>query len=133
MKYLLILLFFCSCGTRKTDSSKIEHTENSLNIENSYYTGSKIVLMDIFTAKPIDALKPMWIDGKKYQNAVITSDKSKKSERWFYVTKKYFITKTITIEKQKSTDKKDDANLWIGLFAVFFVAVILWLKIPSLK
>ena len=122
---IIILLLLSGCGSRKSEIIK----RDSIHIENNYSTGSKIILGNTFTYKPFDALKPMIIDKKEYVNVIISNDKTIVKTNW----KNRNITKTITIEKQKSTDKKDDANLWIGLFAVFCVAVLLWLKIPSLK
>jgi hypothetical protein len=37
--------------------------------------------------------------------------------------------KTITIEKTKVSEKKDNANLWIGLFAVLVAGIIIYLKL----
>ena len=89
--------------------------------------------MDVFTAKPIDALKPMWIDGKQYKNAIISNDKSKKTENWYYITKKYFITKTITVTKTKNTYKIDNTFLYIGLFSVLIIGILAWFKLPSFR
>jgi hypothetical protein len=36
--------------------------------------------------------------------------------------------KTITIEKTKQA-RKDNANLWIGLFAVLVAGIVIYLKI----
>ena len=117
---IIILLLLSGCGTRKTDTQQ----RDSIHIENNYSQGSKIVLGNTFTYYPIDTLKSMKIDGKEYVNVIITNDKSIIKTKW----KNRNITKTITIEKQKSTDKKDDANLWIGLFLILVVAVWSWFK-----
>ena len=131
---LILLLFFVyGCGTRKTEVVKTENVKSNISIENTYSTGSKIVFMDVFTAKPIDALKPMWIDGKQYKNAIISNDKSKKTENWYYITKKYFITKTITVTKTKNTDKTDNTILWVLIAFIVCLFVFLWFYLPKLK
>lgn len=120
MKYLLILLLLISCGTRKT----VTQQRDSVYVENNYSQGSKIVLGNTFIYKPFDTLKSMIIDNVVYKNVIITNDKSIIKTKW----NNRNITKTITIEKEKSTDKKDDANLWIGLFLILVVAVWSWFK-----
>jgi LPXTG-motif cell wall-anchored protein len=39
------------------------------------------------------------------------------------------ITKNYTIEKTKVSEKNNNANLWIGLFAVLVAGIIIYLKI----
>ena len=132
---LLLLLFavYGCGGTRKTDTNHSETKTDNINIENTYSMGSKIVLMDIFTAKPIDALKPMWIDGKEYRNAVISNDKSKIETKYFKITEKQTIYKTIVIEKNKTTTRTDNTMLWIGMFLIVIIAVFAWFYLPKLK
>ena len=89
--------------------------------------------MDVFTAKPIDALKPMWIDGKKYRNALVTNDKSKIETKYFKVTEKQTIYKTIVIEKNKTTTRTDNTMLWIGMFLIVIIAVFAWFYFPKIK
>lgn len=120
MKYLLILLIFVSCGTRKTDT---QHRD-SIHVENSYSNGSKIVLGNTFTYKPFDSLKPMVIEGKEYKNVIITNDKSKTVTKW----KDRFITKTIVTEKYKETKKTDYTILIIGLFVFALIGTIVFFR-----
>jgi hypothetical protein len=87
---------------------------DSISINNTYSNGSKIVLSTDVIFEPIDALKPFKIDGKVYENVKVTNSKKEIVEKW----RDRNITKTITIEKTKLSEKKDNANLWIGLFAV---------------
>lgn len=121
---LAILAMSCG-GARNVGAIK----KDSIHIENTYSQGTKIVLMDIFTAKPIDALKPMWIDGKEYKNAEISNDKSKIVEKW----KNRNITKTIIIEKNQTTTRTDNTMLWLGMFLILVVAVFAWFYFPKLK
>jgi len=123
MKYILILLLFISCGTRKTELNRHE----AINIENTYSEGTKIVLGNSFTYTPFNALKPMKIEGKVYENAIVSNDKSKILIKW----KTQYITKTITIEKKKTTEKTDNTILFLGLFFIFCLFVFLWFKTGS--
>jgi len=118
MKYLLILLIFASCGTRKTDTIK----RDSISINNTYKQGEKIVFGNTFTYKPYDSLKPMVIEGKEYNNVIITNDKSKTVTKW----KDRFITKTKVVTKHKTTEKTDYTILIIGLSAVLLIGAIVF-------
>lgn len=124
MIILLFLAYGCG-GTRQTATEKHEE----ITIENSYSEGSKIVLGNTFTYTPFNALKPMKIEGKEYVNAIVKSDKSKTVTKW----KDRNITKTITIEKTKQTQKKDNTILWIVLSLVFVLFILAWFKLPSFK
>lgn len=121
MKYLLILLLFVSCGTRKTDT---QHRD-SIHVENSYSQGTKIVLGNTFTYRPFDSLKPMVIEGKEYKNVIITNDKSKTVTKW----KDRFITKTIVTEKEKKTEKTDYTIMIIGLAIFLIIGGLAWFKL----
>lgn len=108
---LSLIWLLMSCGSRKVE---IETREN-LNIENTYSEGEKIVLGNTFTYTPVDALKPMQIEGKTYHNVIITNNKDKIVEKW----KTRNITKTVTIEKTKQVERKSNPFL-----------PLLWLLIP---
>lgn len=132
---LLLLLFavYGCGGTRNTDTSKTETKSDNINIENSYSMGSKIVLMDVFTAKPIDALKPMWIGGKQYQNAVVSSDKSKIETKYFKIKEKQTRHTSRNIVIHKTTDKTNYIYLWLGMFLIVVIAIWLWFYLPKIK
>lgn len=123
--FFAILVLACG-GTRKTDLGITDTISNNINIENTYSTGSKIILMDLFTAKPIDALKPMWIDGKKYENASITNDKSKIETKYFNVTEKTIIQTSRNIEKTKTTTRTNHDFLYLGMFLIAVGAIFFW-------
>ena len=129
----VLFLLLLSCGTRKTDTSYQKQSKDSITIENHYTQATKTVLMDVFTAKPIDALKPMWIDGKKYQNAVISSDKSKVHYRTIDIYQNRKIYRTYKQYQEKSVDKTDNANLWIGLVFVFGILIVIFLILKKHK
>ena len=129
---ILILLLF-SCGTRKTDISYQKQFKDSITIENHYTQATKTILTDVFTAKPIDALKPMWIDGKKYQNAVISSDKSKISKIEDKTENKVSGVKKESETKNKKTEKTDYTVLYIGLFFVLCLFIFLWFYLKRTK
>lgn len=124
---LLLLLFFVyGCGgTRQTNTEK----QSNIEIKNEYQEGSKIVLGNTFTYMPFDALKPMKIEGKIYENAIVSSDKVKVIEKW----KNRNINKTITIEKNKQTEKSDNTILWALIALIVCVFVFLWFYLPKLK
>ena len=120
MKYIFIILLFVSCGTRKTE---VVH-KDSIVIENSYSQGSKIVLGNTFTYTPLNSLKPMVIEGKTYENAIVSNDKSKTVVKW----KDRIITKKEIIYKTKIIDKKDNANIWIGIVFVLVIGLVIYFK-----
>ena len=124
---ILILLLF-SCGTRKTDISYQKQFKDSITIENHYTQATKTVLMDVFTAKPIDALKPMWIDGKEYKNAIVSGSNSKETSKTITKLQKVYVNHYFTITKTKQTQKTDVSNLYIGLFIVFCFFVFAYFK-----
>ena len=120
MKYIFIILLFVSCGTRKTE---VVH-KDSIVIENSYSQGSKIVLGNTFTYTPLNSLKPMVIEGKTYENTIVSNDKSKTVVKW----KDRSITKREIIYKTKIIEKKDNANLWIGIVFVLVIGLVIYFK-----
>ena len=127
--FLLLLslaMLAMSCGgTRKTDTQ----IKDSIRVENNYSQGTKNVLGNTFIYKPFDSLKPMVIEGKVYQNVIITNDKSKTIVKW----NDRFITKTIVAEKNKATDKTNYIWLWIGLAFIVLLFAFLWFYLPKLK
>ena len=94
------VLLVTSCGSRKIETNK----RDSISINNTYQEGSKIVLGNTFIYKPFDALKPMKIDGKEYVNVIITNNKDRIVEKW----KNRNITKTITVVREKKSEKSDN-------------------------
>ena len=120
MKYIFIILLFVSCGTRKTEAVH----KDSIVIENSYSQGSKIVLGNTFTYTPLNSLKPMVIEGKTYENAIVSNDKSKTVVKW----KDRIITKKEIIYKTKIIEKKDNANIWVGIAIVLVIGILIWFK-----
>jgi len=124
---LLLLLFAVySCGgTRQTDTEK----HSNIEIKNEYREGSKIVLGNKFTYTPFDALKPMKIEGKLYENAIVSNDKSKTFIKW----KDRDITKTIIIEKKKETTRTDNTWLYLGVVLIIGCLVFLWFYLPKIK
>jgi len=122
---LLASTIWYGCGTRKTDTQQSEN----IVIENKYDTGSKIVLGNSFIYKPFDNLKPMILDGKKYENAIVSNDKSIIKTNW---NTKYVNT-TITRYRTKQTEKNDNTLLYIGLFLVLVLGILAWFKLPSFR
>ena len=120
MKYIFIILIFVSCGTRKTEVVQ----KDSIVIENSYSQGSKIVLGNTFTYTPLNSLKPMVIEGKTYENAIVSNDKSKTVVKW----RDRIITKKEIIYKTKIIDKKDTSNIWIGIVFILVIGLVIYFK-----
>ena len=129
--FLLLLslaMLAMSCGgTRNT--TKNETKAENINIENTYSMGEKIVLNDIFTYTPLDISKPMIMNGKSYQNAVIKSDRSISKEKKIEIRTKYNIIKTIIINK--TTDKTNYIYLWLGMFGTIMISIIAYLVLKK--
>lgn len=123
---LMQLVYGCG-GTRNTELSK--NTLENINIENSYSMGEKIVLNDIFTYTPLDISKPMVLNGKSYQNAVVKSDKSILKEKKIETRTKYNITKTIVIHK--TTDKTNYIYLWLGFGMIIAISALCYLVLKK--
>jgi len=124
--FLITIVFLSSCGgTRQTNTQ----TKDSVSINNSYSQGEKIVLGNTFTYTPFDVLKPMVIEGKVYNNAIVSNDKSITKEKWKKVY--VYITKTVTLNR--TTERKDNTLLWIGIAAVVCLFVFLWFYLPKLN
>lgn len=118
MKYLLILLLIVGCGTRKVETSKDE----ALEFKNSYSAGSKIVLGTNVTFTPFDNAKPFKVDGKEYNNVIVSNATSKVIEKWKTKT----IYRTKTIYQTKKVERKDNTLLFIGLFFILCLFIFLW-------
>jgi hypothetical protein len=112
-------------GTRQTATEK----HSNFEVQNSYSEGSKIVLGNTFTYTPFDALKPMKIEGKVYNNVIVSNDKSKTITKW----KNRNITKTITIDKTKKTTREDNTWLYLGIVLIIGCLVFLWFYLPRIK
>ena len=121
---LTFVLLVTSCGSRKIETNK----RDSISINNTYSQGSKIVLGNTFTYSPFDSLKPMKIDGKEYVNVIITNNKDRIVEKW----KNRNITKTITVVREKKSEKSDNTFLWIGIAFVVVMGIVAYFKIPRL-
>ena len=127
--FLLLLslaMLAMSCGGTRQTNTQIK---DSIHIENNYSQGTKIVLGNTFTYKPFDALKPMVIDNVVYKNVIITNDKSKTIVKW----KDRYITKTITVEKNKQTEKSDNTILWVLIALIVCGFIFLWFYLPKIK
>lgn len=118
MKYLLILLLIIGCGTRKVESEKI----GAIEVNNTYSSGSKIVLGTNITFTPFDNAKPFKVDGKEYSNVIVSNATSKIVEKW--KTKTVYRTKTIY--QTRKVERKDNTILYIGLFFISCLFIFLW-------
>jgi hypothetical protein len=118
MKYLLILLLLVSCGTRKVESEKL----GSIEVNNTYSNGSKIVLGTNLTFTPFDNLKPFKVDGKEYNNVIVSNATTKVVEKW----KIKIIYRTKTIYRTKIIEKTDHTILYTSMFFIACLFIFLW-------
>jgi len=131
MKYILILLLFISCGTRKTDSNFFSIETDSIIIENNRILTQNIRFNDIGSIKPFDVTKPLIIDGVVYYNSIISYDKSKFENFEVKDFNKSVDLKKEAVNKGKTTEKTDNTILFLGLFFIFCLFVFLWFKTGS--
>lgn len=124
-KYIFLVLLLASCGTRKVELEKTE----GITIENTYSTGSKIVLGTNITFKPFNNSKPFKVDGKEYSNVVVSNENTKTVERW--IKKTVYKTKTVYITKV--TEKSDPTIMYIGIAFVICLFIFLWFYLPNLS
>jgi hypothetical protein len=128
MKYLLLLLILASCGSRKTNLSKVNIKSDSLSVENSRILSQNIRLNDIGEIVPFDPLKPMIIDGKEYFNVSIKYDKTKFEDFKIEENTKIIELKKDINTKNKLTEKKDNSNLWIGIVFIVGILIIVYFR-----
>jgi hypothetical protein len=125
MKYLILFLLMISCGTRKVETEKLE----GLEINNTYSTGSKIVLGTNLTFTPFDNSKPFKVDGKQYNNVIVSNSTTKTVVKW----KTKIIYRTKTVYQTRIVEKTDYTILYTLLFLIFCTFVFLYLKTPNLR
>jgi len=118
MKCLLIFLLIVGCGTRKVESEKL----GSIEVNNTYSEGSKIVLGTNLTFTPFDNSKPFKVDGKKYDNVIVSNATNKTIEKWKTKT----IYRTKTIYQTKKVEKTDHTILYVSMFFIACLFIFLW-------
>ena len=121
MKYLLIFILIFGCGTRKVESEKLE----SIEVNNTYSEGSKIVLGTNLTFTPFDNSKPFKVGGKKYKNVIVSNATTKVVEKW----KIKIIYRTKTIYQTKIIEKTDYTILYASMFFILCLFIFLWFKL----
>jgi len=130
MKYLIILLLFISCSTtRDVKLNKSTFESGTITTNNDVILKQETILNDIFTIKPFDNNKSMFLNGKEYKNVVITKDKSKHNIVTKTIYNRQTITKTIEITKTKETKKTD----YTSLFFILCLFVFLWFYLPKVR
>jgi len=113
---ILLIVFFYSCSTKKvvtskdtseikTDSTYKEKKDSISVIQNSIEINEKLFEIQI---DPVDVLKPIIIDGVKYENASL---KIKKSDKSIIDSTKTIVLesseKNVELEKETSIEKFD--------------------------
>lgn len=121
MKYLLIFLLLAGCGTRKVESEKRENVE----VINTYSEGSKIVLGTNLTFAPFDNTRAFKVDGKQYENVIVSNSTNKIVEKW----KTKIVYRTKTIYQTKIVDKTDHTILYASMFFIACLFIFLWFKL----
>jgi len=133
MKYILIILLFISCGTRKSNTNRVDIDVDSISINNKRILEQNSTFNEILSIDPIDNSKPIIVNGKSYLNAKISYTKNKA------ITLKIIdSSKTIKLKKEKKetikqTEKTDNTFLYIGLFLVLVLGILAWFKFPSFR
>lgn len=130
MKYLIIIFLFISCSTtRDVKLNKTTFESGTITTNNDIVLKQETILNDIFTIKPFDNSKSMFLNGKEYKNIVITKDKTKHNILAKTIYNRQTITKTIEITKSKEIKKTD----YTSLFFILCLFVFLWFYLPSVR
>jgi len=130
MKYLIIIFLFISCSTtRDVKLNKSTFESGTITTNNDIILKQETILNDIFTIKPFDNNKSMFLNGKEYKNVIITKDKSKHNIVTKTIYNRQTITKTIEITKTKEIKKTD----YTSLFFILCLFVFLWFYLPKVR
>jgi hypothetical protein len=131
---LIISLFLFSCGSRKAIVNKAEtKTETAKEVTTTLTDSSNVtikydVTTDLLTVFAKDILKPFTYNGNTYFNAVLRHEKKKdntlytKQNNVKYKQVIKYVTKTITITKNKEVIKKESYFKYI-IFLLLLVAI----------
>jgi len=130
MKYLIIIFLFISCSTtRDVKLNKSTFESGTITTNNDVILKQETILNDIFTIKPFDNNKSMFLNGKEYKNVVITKDKTKHNVLIKTIFNRQTITKIIDITKTKEIKKTD----YTSLFFILCLFVFLWFYLPKVR
>jgi len=130
MKYLAIILLFISCSTtRDVKLNKRTFESGTITTNNDVILKQETILNDIFTIKPFDNNKPMFLNGKEYKNVVIRKDKTKHNILTKTIYNRQTITKTIYVTKVKEIKKTD----YTSLFFILCLFIFLWFYLPKVR
>lgn len=133
---LIISLFLFSCGSRKAIVNKAEIKQETSKETTTTLTDSSNVTIkydvttDLLTVFAKDTLKPFTYNGNTYFNAVLRHEKKKdntlytKQNNVKYKQVIKYITKTITVTKNKEVIKKESYFKYI-IFLLLLVAIYL--------
>jgi len=130
MKYLIILLLFISCSTtRDVKLNKSTIKSGTITTNNDVILKQETILNDIFSIKPFDNSKSMFLNGKEYKNVIITKDKTKHNILTKTIYNRQTITKIIEITKTKEIKKTD----YTSLFFILCLFIFLWFYLPKVR
>jgi len=134
-----ILFLILSCGSRKVhkEETKITITDSVKKVidTNIHVISNTDITDSVIEITPIDSSKVFIINGKTFKNVKIKLSKTKTISKVVSNTKikdsSLGVVKTVNVHKVKDSDKKDNSNLWIGLFAVLGLLFILYLTLKK--
>lgn len=118
IKYLVLLLFFVSCGSIK------KHKE-STEVDTSLNANTEVKLdyeRDSYTLAPVDLTRPILVGGKEYHNTIIRVEKETGVEE----TKQKVEERTEVKEEVKDKES-DNTKLFLGVFAIGFLFLFICL------
>ena len=130
---ILLLLFFVSCGTRKTAKEYHTFKSDTLKVNNNYELTQNSMFNDILELKPIDNTKPIIINGKSYYNASILFDKSINNGIEIKGSENLSYSGSSEMSKSKNTESKNQNFLWIGIVFIIALFVMVYLILKKYK
>lgn len=131
MKYILVLLLFVSCSSRKVVIENVkkdsisETVVKTATVEDVKIETKNDILIDEFTITPLDTCKDIVINGISYKNVVLKYKKTKdntiqvQDKKTSKIEDKQQKTKVEVEQKKKEIEKTPIPQLWL-----------LWLLIP---
>lgn len=131
MKYILVLLLFASCSSRKVAIDNVKKDSLSVTVvktatvEDIKIETKNDILIDEFTITPLDTCKDIVINGISYKNVVLRYKKTKdntiqvQDKKTSKIEDKQQKTKVEVEQKKKEIEKTPIPQLWL-----------LWLLIP---
>lgn len=134
--YILMASMIMSCGARKVvlEKVKIDSTsqvKTKVIIKEFVDVDIKVdVVTEEFVITPVDTTRAIVVDGKRYENAILSyrkiKDNTKRSEKKNVsnIGYKEEEVKKVSYEKKKIVERKSSFQLWVLILVV--LAYVLW-------